>query len=149
MSRQLERFWQALEQIPDLAAVSGEWKALLGGDYTLASRFLRPTNRIARSARSTVPGRTCVHEIRPWEGEYLSVCPDDCDTAKLPRGEVVIHRFDTAAFGREVAKALGLEVLPPELIPNLSGVWRIGAYVPLSGYRFPVCLMFTGEPEML
>jgi len=149
MSRQLKRLWPALERVPDLAGVLGEWRSLLGDEYEFAGRFLLPTKRIARSVRCIAPGRTCVHEIRRWKGEYLSVCPDGCETATLPRDEVVVHRLDVTALAREIAEALGLEHVPAEPMPNLAGVWRIGDYFPLSGFRFPVCLVLTGEPDLL
>jgi len=149
MSRQLKRLWPALERVPDLAGVLGEWRSLLGDEHQLVGRFLLPTKRIARSVRCTAPGRTCVHEIRRWKDEYLSVCPDGCETATLPRDEVVVHRLDVAMLAREIAEALGLELLPAEPVPGLAGVWRIGHYFPLSGYRFPVCLVLTGEPDLL
>jgi len=149
MNRPTKRLWSAIERLPDLAAVPGEWRSLLGSEYELAGRFLLPTQRIARSGKCTVPGRNCVHEFRPWKGEYLSVCPDGCDTVTLSRDEVVVYRLDVAALGREIAEALGLEVLPAESVPNVAGVLRIGEYVPQTGYRFPVCLVFTGEPDQL
>ena len=149
MSRQLKRLWPALERVPDLAGVPGEWRSLFGDEHQLVGRFLLPTKRIARSVRCTARGRTCVHEIRRWKGEYLSVCPDGCGTATLPRDEVVIHRLDVAVLTQEIAEALGLELLPAEPMPGLAGVWRIGDYFPLSGYRFPVCLAFTGEPDLV
>jgi len=148
MNRAFKRLWSAIERLPDLAAVPGEWRSLLGSEYELAGRFLLPTQRIARSGKCTVPDRNCVHEFRPWKGEYLSVCPDGCDTVTLPRDEVVIHRLDAAALGREIGEAMGLEALPAEAVPELPNVLRIGEYV-LAGHRFPVCLVFTGEPDQL
>ena len=149
MSRPLKQLWSALERVPDLAGVPGEWRSLLGNEYTTAGRFLLPTKRIAGSVRSTAPGRTCIHEIRKWKREYLSVCPDGCETATLPRDEVVVHRLDVVVLAREITEALGLSLLPAEPMPDLAGVWRVGDYFPLSGYRFPVCLTFTGEPDHL
>jgi hypothetical protein len=129
--------------------VQGEWRSLLGGEHELVARFLLPTRRVARSMRCTRPGRKCVHEIRKWKGEYLSVCPDGCETATLTRDEVAIHRLDVAALGREIATSFGLEHVPAEAMPDLAGVWRIGDYFPLSGYRFHVYLTFAGEPDHL
>lgn len=149
MSRPLKQFWSALERVPDLAGVPGEWRSRLGGEHQLAGRFLLPTRRIARSVRCFAPGRTCIHEIRKWKREYLSVCPDGCETETLPRDEVVVHRLDVAVLAREIGEALGLALLPAEPMPDLAGVWRIGDYFPLSGYRFPVCLAFAGEPDHL
>lgn len=149
MSRPLKQLWSALEQVPDLAGVPGEWRSLLGDDHATAGRFLLPTKRIAGSVSCTAPGRTCVHEIRKFKGEYLSVCPDGCETATLTRDEVAVHRLDVAALASEIAAALGLEHVPAELMPDLAGVWRIGDYFPLSGHRFPVCLTFAGEPDIL
>jgi hypothetical protein len=135
--------------VPDLAAVPREWCSLLGGDHEAVARFLLPTRRIAGAVKSTSPGRTCIHEIRKFKGEYLSVCPDGCDTVTLPRDEVVVHRLDVKTFAGEIAGALGLETVPAEALPQLAGVWRIGDYVPLAGFRFPVCLAFTGEPDAM
>jgi hypothetical protein len=149
MNCPFKRLWSAIERLPDLAAVPGEWRSLLGSEYELVGRFLLPTQRIALSGKSTAPGRNCVHEFRPWKGEYLSVCPDGCETVTLSRDEVVVHRLDVAALGREIAEAMGLEALPAEAVPELPNVLQIGEYVPLGGHRFPVCLVFTGEPDQL
>ncbi|MBU0640955.1 MAG: hypothetical protein KKB50_18995 [Planctomycetes bacterium] len=139
----------ALEQVPDLAAVAGEWRSLLGDEYARVGRFLLPTPRIARSVRGAAPGRTCTHEIRQWKRQFLSVCPDGCEPAEVTRDEVTIHRLDTTALAREIAGAFGLEVVAAGLVPNVAGVWMIGDYVPLAGFRFPVFLTLTGEPETL
>lgn len=149
MSRPLRQLWSALERVPDLAGVPGEWRSLLGDDHAAAARFLLPTKRIAGSVRSAAPWRTCIHEIRKFRGEYLSVCPDGCKTATLTREEVVVHRLDVAALAKEIATALGLEHVPAEPMPDLAGVWRIGDYFSLSGYRFPVCLALASEPDHL
>lgn len=149
MSRRLDRLWLALEQVPDLAAVAGEWCSLLGDEYAHVGRFLLPTPRIARSVKGAAPGRTCTHEIRQWKRHFLSVCPDGCEPAEVTRDEVTIHRLDTAALSREIAGAFGLEAAPAELVPGVAGVCKVGEYVPFSGYRFPVFLTLTGEPELL
>ena len=149
MSRPLKQFWSALEQLPDLAGVPSEWRALLGDDHAAVLRFMLPTKRIAGSMGATAPGRTCIHEIREWKGQYLTVCPDGCDTVKLPRDEVVVHRLDVAALAREIAAVLGLADVSVEPMSDLASVWRIGDYFPLSGYRFPAYLTLTGEPDHL
>jgi hypothetical protein len=135
--------------VPDLSAVPGEWRSLLGGDRAAASRFIVPTKRIAGSVKSTVPGRTCIHEIRKFKGEYLEVCPDGCKTATRSRDEVTVHRLDVAGFTREIAESLDIVVLPAEPVPSMACVWQIGEYAPSAGYRFPVCLALTGEPDVL
>lgn len=149
MSRRLQRLWSALERVPDLAAVPREWCSLLGDDQEAFGRFLLPTRRIAGSVKSTSPGRTCIHEIRKFKGEYLEVCPDGCETATRSRDEVTVHRLDVAGFARQIAESLGLEGLPAETVPNVAGVWKIGDFVPSAGYRFPVSLTFAGEPDLL
>lgn len=149
MKRRCERFWQAFEQVPDLAAVPAEWRALLGADYAAAGRFLLPTPRVAGSVRSTAPGRTCVHEIRRWRGRFVSVCPDGCESAVLTRDELTVHRLDIATLAREVAESLGLEAAGAEPVPGAAGVWHVGDYVPYAGLRFPAYLTLAGEPEAL
>ncbi|HAU37996.1 MAG TPA: hypothetical protein DCX07_09810 [Phycisphaerales bacterium] len=135
--------------MPDLAGVPSEWRSLLGGDYEAVARFLLPTKRIAGSVRCTAPGWTCIHEIRKFRGEYLEVCPDGCKPTTRSRDEVVVHRLDVVGFAREIAESLDLEALPAEAVPNMAGVWRIGEFAPSAGYRYAVCLAFTGEPDVL
>jgi hypothetical protein len=149
MSRQLKRLWSALERVPDLSGVQGEWRSLLGGEHALVARFLLPTRRVAHSMRCARPSRKCVHEIRRFKGEYLEVCPDGCETATRSRDEVTVHRLDVAGFAREIAESLGLDALPAETVPNVARVWKIGEYAPFAKYRFPVCLAFAGEPDIL
>lgn len=148
MNKPLTRFWSSLERVPDLALVDDGWRRLLGDPWA-AGRFLLPTNRIAKSIQCSVPGRNCVHDVRPWKQQYLAVCPDGCDTTTLTRDQIVIHRLDVARLARELAGALGLEAVAAEALAQPAGVWRIGDYVPLAGYRFPVYLTFTGEPDAL
>lgn len=149
MSQRLSRFWSSLEQVPDLALVIGGWHELLGDECAAVARFLLPTSRIARSVKCVVPDRNCIHEVRPWKRQYLSVCPDGCDTVTLTKDQVIIHRLDVAGLATELAGALGVEAVPAERLVQPAGVWRIGDYVPLAGYRFPVYLTFTGEPDAL
>lgn len=148
MSKPLGRFWPSLERAPDLALVLDAWQRLLG-NHSAAGRFVLPTQRLARSIQCAVPGRHCVHEVRPWKRQYLSVCPDGCPSATLTRDQIVIHRLDVARLARELAGALCLEAIAAEALTRPAGIWRIGDYVPLAGYRFPVYLTFTGEPDAL
>lgn len=149
MSAPLSRFWSSLERVPDLALVIGAWHRLLGDEYSAVARFLRPTQRIARSMQCAKPGRHCIHEIRPWKRQYLSVCPDGCDTATLTKDQVIVHRLDVVGLAREIAGALSIDAVPAEPLVQPAGVWRIGDHVPLAGYRFPVYLIFSGEPDAL
>lgn len=132
-----------------MAAVPMEWRALLADDFVAAGRFLLPTPRVAGSVKSTAPGRTCVHEVRWWNGRFLSVCPDGCDAAELTRDEVTVHRLDVASLAREVAGTLGLEAVRAEPVPGVAGVRHVGDYVPYCGFRFPAYLTLAGEPEGL
>ncbi|MEW6252203.1 MAG: hypothetical protein AB1716_16310 [Planctomycetota bacterium] len=147
MNQRFERFWPALESIPDLAAVPAEWRVLLGDEYDLIRPLLIPTPRLAGSVKSTAPGHYCVHEIRRYKGEYLAVCPDGCDTVTLTRDDIVIHKLNVPEFCRQLAEALGLEAAPAESLPHLPKVITIGAYVPYSGRRFTACLAVVGEPD--
>jgi len=147
MTSPLRNLWHAIESLPDLAAVPSEWQSLLGAEHDLVRRFLLPTQRLARSVKSTIPGRACVHEIRRHKGEYLAVCPDGCDTVTLAKTEIVIHKLDVPALCREIAEALVIEAATPETLPHAARAMHIGEYVPYSGLRFPACLAVTGEPE--
>ena len=147
MTEPLRNLWHAIESVPDLAAVPAEWRSLLGSEYEPVRWLLLPTQRLAGSVKSPVPGRSCVHEIRRFKGEYLSVCPDGCDTVTVPRDEIVVHKLDMPALCRQIAEALGLEAAAPEALPHLPKAVNIGAYVPYSGQRFAACLAAVGEPQ--
>lgn len=149
MSRPIKRFWSALELVPDLAGVPCEWQALLADDHEFAVRFLLPTKRIAGSVDRSILGRTCTHEIRKFKDEYIEVCANGCDTATRSREEVTIHRLNVVSLGREIAETLHLEAVSAKPVPNVNDAWMIGELIPLAGYRFPVCLSFTGEPDVL
>jgi len=141
----MKKFWSALERTPGLAAVEGEWRALLGDEHPLVGRFLLPTAQLARSVRCPAPGRNCIHEVRTWKGEIFTACPDGCDSVTLSREDIVIHRLAVEAVGWEIVAALGLSAVPTEPVQNVHAVWRIGDYTPLAGFRFPVFLAFIGE----
>lgn len=149
MIQPLSRFWPSLERVPDMALTIGGWSGLLGDEHAVMARFLLPTQRIAKSLSSTEPHRHCIHEIRPWKRQYLSVCPDGCDPITLTREQVTIHELDVVRLAKELASLLCLEAVAAERLTSPTGLWRIGDYVPLAGYRFPVYLTFTGEPDVL
>jgi len=124
------------------------WRSMLGDEFSLVARFLLPTQRLAGSVKCPVPYRYCVHEVIFWKGEYVTSCPDGCDSETLSREDIVIHRIDIASLGREIAAALELEAVPVEEVPNVFA-WHVANYAPSAGFRFPVFLSCIGEPSEL
>jgi len=148
MSQQpLKKFWSSLERTIGLAAIPAGWRSMLGDELPLVARFLLPTQQLASSVRCPVPYRYCIHEVIFWKGEYVTSCPDGCDSETLSRDDLVIHRIDMVSLGREITAALGLESITAEEIPNVPGTWRIGDYVPSAGFRFPVYLAFIDRVD--
>jgi len=142
MSQPLKKFWSSLERTIGLSAIPAGWQTMLGDELSRVARFLLPTQQLAGSVRCPIPYRYCIHEVILWKGEYVTSCPDGCDSVTLSRDDLVIHRIDMASLSREIVAALGLVNATAEEIPNVPGTWRIGDYVPSAGFRFPVYLAF-------
>ena len=143
----LKKFWQTLESLPGLAAITAEWRALLGTDYDAVRGFLQPTTREATAYRSPQPGRNCVHKVvKHGPGDYVGVCPNGCGPVSLLKSDVIIYELDTAVLGRAVAQALSIEHTQSP-VASLPKTARIGTYAPYAGFRFPVYLTIRAEPD--
>jgi len=149
MSQPLKKFWSALRRPIGLMEIPRGWRSMLGDEFALVARFLLPTQRLAGSVKCPVPYRHCIHEVIFWKGEYVTSCPDGCDSETLPRDDLVIHRIDVASLGYEVATSLGLEAIIAEEVPNVFDVWHVANYAPSAGFRFPVYLSFIASPSDL
>jgi len=150
MNQPLKKFWWSLEYLIDQAEIPDGWRRKLGDELPLVARFLLPTQELVGVVGSPVPYRHCVHEVIFWKGEYVTSCPDGCESVTLTRDDLVVHRVDIASLAREIVAVLGLQAMPTaEPIQNVHNVWRIGDYVPSAGFRFPVFLALLGEPPDL
>ncbi len=151
--QQLHRLWLALEQIPGLAAVTAEWKAWLGPEYDLVKSLFRPNGRSASSYPCPFPKNCgCSHEvITHAPDDIVAVCrcePSRCETFRLSKSDIVIYEIDRPALYAAIASALEIT---PENTPayGLPMTCCIGAYIPYTGFRFPVYLTIQIEPDDL
>ena len=149
----LPRWWRSLESIPCLADVTFTWKSLLGPEYELVSKFLRPNGMLAQS----VPCRAkhdcgCAHFVVEHAPDHIvAVCqcePQRCDTFPITRSDMVIYEVNQSALGAAVASALGIEYEGGET-NDMYMTFQVGTYSPLAGFEFPVFMTLQHDPNDL
>lgn len=148
-----QRLWGALEAVPGLCGVAADWRPLLGDEYDLASKYLRPTGGSASAYPCTSPRPCgCAHEVvRHGPGDIVSVCtcePRECDTSPLSEADVVLYEVNRKALGEAVALALGA-VPEHAAAPHVPTTWSIGTYSAYAGFRFPAYLTVQLEADDL
>lgn len=149
----LPRWWRSLESVPCLADVTFTWKSLLGPEYELGSKFLRPNGMLVQS----VPCRAkhdcgCAHFVVEHAPDHIvAVCqcePQRCDTFPITRSDMVIYEVNQSALGAAVASALGIE-FDGEEAKDLYMTFKLGTYSPLAGFEFPVLMTLQHDPNDL
>ncbi len=149
----LQRLWRSLESVPCLADVTFTWKALLGPEYELVSKFLRPNGMLAQSV-PCMANRDCgcAHFVVEHAPDHIvAVCqcePQRCDTFPITRADTVIYEVNRSALGAAVASALGIEYEGEEA-NDLYMTFKLGTYSPLSGFEFPVFMTIQHDPNDL
>jgi len=149
--QKLAGFWRSLESVPGLAAVTVEWKALLGPEYEQVQGFFRPNGRLATSYPCTQePDCGCYHEvIEHAPDDLVAACrcePKRCDTFKVTRADIAFYELDRKALCADITLALQIQ---PDFSP-VEDMWQtylIGHYAPYAGFRFPVFLAIQIEPD--
>jgi len=145
------RLWEALEQVPGLAAVSADWQRLLGLDYEAFCAFLRPTQKLAQSypcTQSTDCG--CRHAVvRHGPDDIVAACrcdPVRCDVIPLRRNDIVLYEVNLPSLAKAAAGTLGVSCVVAPLAA-LPATWNIGSYNPTASFRFPVYLTIQFQKE--
>lgn len=144
------KFWPALERLTGQAAVAAEWRALLGPEFDVATRFLRPSGRLATMLPHPGPGGPdplfVVVEHAP--GDFVRVCPQTAEAVPVPRLDLVVFELNREHLVERIARAFGLGRVSH--VPNgPTGVTRVGDYTPRAGERVGVFLALPLEPEDL
>ncbi len=147
------RIWSTLEDLPGLAAPALEWQQRLGVEFAHIQALLRPTSELATAIDCPSPGgEGCPRRVVDHgNGEIVAVCgdsPRNCDTVKLTRTDIVIHRLDEKALCGMLTKALGLSA-PAAIGTGQAGVLHVGDFEPIAGRRFPVHLFIQGDAQSL
>jgi hypothetical protein len=146
------RLWQALERIPGLAAVTQEWRSLLGDEYELVEAFLRPNGKLATGYPCPEPeGCGCVHAVvEHAPDDIVAVCrctPRRCEAIPLRRQDIVVYELNRSALGASIASALQITQDEKASVDGLPMTSQIGTYSPYAGFRFPVYLTIQMEPD--
>ncbi len=148
------RIWRLLQSSRSLGAVEKVWRESLGDEWEIFRSFIKPTNEIAKSYPCPSPGGPgCPRGIiEHGPDRYAAFCgqsPPECDTLQLKRADVIIHRFDVAAFARTLSGLFQFNAKPDQHDPYWF-LWRVGKYIPVPGRRFPVFLSLApGKDDFL
>jgi hypothetical protein len=131
------RLWQALEDLPGLAAVKAEWKSLLGDELAFTEQFLRPRQQLAGSfprLEPTGPGMP-YRVVDHGDGSFVGVCDESGESIPLRKADLIVHEFDRCRFASSLAAILGFE---PGIAPmsRNTGMNSVGSFVSASGTRF-------------
>jgi len=141
-----QRLWECLESIPGLAATNPEWKSLLGAEFDLLQKFLRPREKPALSYPCPKYIGS-VHKIvthRP--SDYVGVCPDGCTAVSLSKLDIVIYEVNNSSLNSAIAAALEIE-FEETAFDGLHMTQRLGVYSPYAGFQFPVYMTIQIEPD--
>lgn len=139
--KSLHRFWRTLESIPNLAAVPAEWQHLLGEDYRYVKSILRPTGQVADSfpvlERYEFGGMYSVAHHGP--DDHVGVCHESGDTITLTAEDLIVYELNGGMLRALICEALRIEV-NDETVVDIPKTYRLGNYVPLAMFRYPVFL---------
>lgn len=147
--RRLERFWSAIESMPGPAAVTAEWRRLLGPEFDLGAPLLRPRKEPAASVPCPQQVGAMHRVVEHGPDDYVGVCSECCPTQTLAKADITVYTLDRVALMQAVARAFDWP-LQMEYGEELPYAERITVHVPTAGYRFPVYLAMPIEvAEML
>lgn len=96
-------FWKALEALPQCAAPIAEWRRILGAEFTLAKKWLRPQGDLA-PAILTPRGEARV--VADGSGQFIAICEATGRAISVVREELVIWEVDLRGLMKSVCAAL-------------------------------------------
>ena len=136
----LDRLWETLEAVSDLAATDLEWRWRLGTDYGFAKAFLVSRGQTAGSYPCPAQGHHGHRHriIHDGDGDYAGAC-EFCGESSHSQDDVCIYGFNATKLGKIVASAFGLQPADGD-VPDVVKTYRVGTYVPRVGRRVPVFL---------
>jgi hypothetical protein len=144
----LKKFWWAIESVLGLAAVSAEWRQLLGPEYALTERFLQAKDRLVRSyPRWDGPRRLeSFKVVEHGPNDFVGVCPETGDVVPLAREELIVHAINLSLLSKTIAKACGLTVAI-EQIDGAPWLYRLGHYNHPSDLVIPFYLAVPQDSD--
>jgi hypothetical protein len=102
----LSRFWQAIESLPSLAAVTADWELMVGDEFALVRPFLRP--RPERAESFPRPNGLPYEVVEHGGSEFVGVCHETGNTLALTSNQLVIYELDRERLAGCVADMFGI-----------------------------------------
>lgn len=134
----LTRFWRSLETF-GRGTVAEEWRRQTKAEYGIARRFLRPCGALATFYPHPDPGICIYRVVTHGPDDHVGICDETGERIELEDEDLVLWGLDRPVLSRILAAALAIRY-EEEPVDRLLTVSRIGSFVPLAGYRFPVFL---------
>lgn len=156
-TKNLARFWKALDEIPDATTDRREWSARLGEEWPEAKAYLTASGRLAKKIDCPSPGGDgCPRKIvKHGDGRYRAVCgnkPAECDSIDVTRDEITCLALDR----KKLAAAVGamLNATPESGAGENGAVMLVGSHAVAAGVGIPIVLIVPGpmpaiSPEIL
>ena len=135
----LRRFWRSLEVLEGCATVPAQWKQLLADEYDRARQFLRCSGELATFYPHRDPYLLIYRVVTHGPEDHVGICDETGERIVLTTADLVIEELDQFRLGPAIAYAFGLRY-DDRPLDGMLGARRIGHYVPLAGFRFPVFL---------
>ena len=150
MTKPLQRFWKALDELPGAETDRRDWTVRLGPEFPLAQRLLRPTGRRAMAIDCPSPGDDgCPRAvIRAAGGALRAVCRSAtgrCDPLDLQAEDTDILKVDFVRLRQALAAVF--EVQLAAVPPTTGRVARLGEHAIAAGVAAPVLLIIPGPMD--
>jgi hypothetical protein len=141
MTKPLQQFWKALDELPGVATDRRAWIECLGSEFAIAGRFLRKTGDLATAIECPSPGgEGCPRNvIKLPSGGYRAVCRSltgRCDPIELTANDIGILSLDDQRLHNELAVAFS--ILPSSRQTGRGRVVLLGEHSVAAGIGAPI-----------
>jgi hypothetical protein len=146
--QEVKRFWRSLEVLGGQGTMGEQWRRLVGEEFPIVRRFLRPTGALATWFPHDDPDLLYYRVVTHGPDDHVGVCDETGRRVVLRTADLVLEGLDLVVFHRALAAALGL-IPAPRPIDHLRNTVRLGHYEPLAGYRFPTIFTIASREAEL
>jgi hypothetical protein len=141
MTKPLQQFWKALDELPSVATDRRAWIEHLGSEFAVAVRFLRKTGELATTIECPSPGGDgCPRNvIKLPAGGYRAVCRSftgRCEPVDLTISDLVILNLDAQRLHNELAAAFSIS--PSSRQTGRGRVVLLGEHGVAAGIGAPI-----------
>lgn len=141
MTKPLQQFWKALDELPGVATDRRAWIERLGSEFAIAVRFLRKTGELATAIECPSPGgEGCPRNvIKLPAGGYRAVCRSltgRCEPVDLTISDLGILSLDDQGLHNELAAAFSIS--PSSRQTGRGRVVLLGEHGVAAGIGAPI-----------